>query len=164
MTNVDVIIADHAQVADGRLFVSGGGINVARYAAQAPAGQPYLVSLAIAGVVDFFGERPWGTHTIGFDMVDADGHAAGLAADGARFDLTGELTIEIAAPTDPDAVPEATVPFVFNLEGAPLASLGRHSIRAIVDGEYSEPKTFTLWAPPATVVFGDGLGEFTPRS
>jgi hypothetical protein len=160
VSHVDVILADHAQVSDGKLFISGGGINIARFDGRRPAGQPYVVTFAIAGTIDFGGTGA-GAHRIRFEVIDADGGPAGVDPAGQRIELSGEAEAHVALAGAPVPGEELTLPFAFQLVGAPFAAPGRYTVNVFVDGEPAEPKTFTIALPPRTVTFGGGLGEFT---
>jgi hypothetical protein len=144
MVRCDVVLADYAQISEGRLFINGGGVRGAHFPAPAPAGLPYPVSFSAAGTVTFGWDAPAGDHTLGFDVVDADGHPP-LSVDGqSRMPLSGTQVVSLvragrAVPGD-----ECLVPFAFNVLNVPFISVGRYTVSILVDGEPIGSRTFEV--------------------
>lgn len=64
-----IMLCDHAEAINGKLFVNGGGINVFRVS----SGPPYTLSTALAVVIHV----PWSAtnhaHRLTVDLIDEDG-------------------------------------------------------------------------------------------
>ncbi len=136
-----LLLADSAQVADGKLFVLGGGVAIL------PA-TPQPVSLALLVHVpwDRSGERfEWVC-----ELLDEDGLPV----------LMGETPLLVNGEFQagrPNGWPEGaplTVPIAINFSGLPLQSGRRYTWRLAVDG-HTEPEwqtAFSVASPPAQQV------------
>jgi hypothetical protein len=125
LMRVTMMLADHAQVADGKLFIAGGG-----WSYSGPGHTPCAVAVIF--------HVPWQEtdQMISFTLrlIDEDGHPVIQpgAADGLPVQVNGHFKAHRA----PDATPgtEINVPMSFNtvLE---LAPGGRYSWVLEVDGQ-----------------------------
>lgn len=159
MAHVDLLLADHAQVAEGRLFVMGAGLDGVRFDAPLPPGQPYPLTLSICGTVTF----PYdvdGAHTIAVDVVDEDGHPPIDPGDGSRLPLQAELQVQFDPARTPRAGEEPVVPFAFNLVAAPFAHPGRFQVSLLVDAVSCASRSFTITAPTLPPQTGSGPTAF----
>ena len=156
--DINALLCDHAQVA-GKLFISGASIDAFTFDAHDPG--PYVINFAIAGVVHV----PWtdtnNEHRLQFLVVDADGRAP-LLGNGGQVPpegLGGEMVFNVGRPAGLPAGDEQLVPFAFQFVGLPLASLGRYTIRLLIDGAEVRHIPFRLTKPP---IPGAGFGPATP--
>ncbi len=127
----DVMLCDHAQVAGGKLFVSGASID----SIVLPPGSvpPFLVNFAAAGLVHV----PWTAtnteHSLSFELLNQDGGSP-LTVEEEPFRVEGEMRFNVGRPPDVAAGSEQLVPFAFNFQAVPLGSSGRYTLRFCIDG------------------------------
>ena len=129
------MLCDHAQVADGKLFISGGGID--RMVVPAGVPPPFLANFAVAGLV----RVPWTAtnteHVLRFRFVTEDGRVPELP-DGAQpgpEGVGGEIRFNVGRPPQAISGQEQLVPFAFNLQGLPLMQTGRYVVTLTMDQE-----------------------------
>jgi hypothetical protein len=124
--NVTMLLADSAQVADGKLYILGGGWSV-----TGPDPVPSAVAIKVA--VDWHEFNS--PHHWELILEDADGQLV-------TFETPeGTQTIEVRgdfSTTTPDDVPQGTpvdVPIAVNFGPIPLAPASRFTWRLIIDGD-----------------------------
>jgi hypothetical protein len=124
--NVTMLIADSAQVADGKLYILGGGWSV-----TGPEPVPSAVAIKVA--VDWHEFNS--PHHWELILEDADGKLV-------QFETPeGTQTIEVRgdfSTRTPDDVPQGTpvdVPIAVNFGPIPLAPASRFTWRLVIDGE-----------------------------
>ena len=127
---VTMILADYAQVADGKLTIVGGGWSV-----TGPAPTPFAIALLF--------EVPWDQANVKqrfrLDLVDADGHVVFMPREDEGEDAVA-LEGEFETGRPPGLKPGTTlsVPIAFNLPGPPIPAGGRYEWRLTVNGESDE--------------------------
>jgi hypothetical protein len=141
--NVTMLLADSAQVAEGKLYILGGGWSLS-------GPEPVPSAVAIKVEVD--------THE--FDLMhhwelfleDADGQLV-------QFDSPeGLQTIEIRgdfSASAPEGVPAGTpvdVPIAVNLGPIPLSPNSRFTWRLVIDGESLDGSTASFSTRPLPAV------------
>ncbi|MFZ1062574.1 MAG: hypothetical protein WAN30_03795 [Acidimicrobiales bacterium] len=124
--NVTMLLADSAQVADGKLYILGGGWSV-----TGPEPVPSAVAIKVA--VDWHEFNS--AHHWELILEDADGKLV-------QFETPeGTQTIEVRgdfSTTTPQDVPQGTpvdVPIAVNFGPIPLAPASRFTWRLVIDGE-----------------------------
>jgi hypothetical protein len=124
--NVTMLIADSAQVADGKLYILGGGWSVT-------GPEPVPSAIAIKVAVDWHEFNS--SHHWELILEDADGKLV-------QFETPeGTQTIEVRgdfSTTTPDDVPQGTpvdVPIAVNFGPIPLAPASRFTWRLVIDGD-----------------------------
>ncbi|HEV2427129.1 MAG TPA: hypothetical protein VGS61_02780 [Acidimicrobiales bacterium] len=124
--NVTLLLADAAQVSDGKLYVLGGGWSI-----TGPDPTPSAIAIKV-GVDwhEFNANHHWELF-----LEDADGALV-------TFETPeGSQTIEVRgdfAATAPEGVPVGTpvdVPIAVNFSPLPLAPGARYTWRMVIDGE-----------------------------
>ncbi len=121
-----MLLADSAQVADGKLYILGGGWSV-----TGPEPVPSAVVIKVGvDVPEFNSEHHWELF-----LEDADGRPVSFETpDGVQpIEVRGDFTA-----TEPLGVPAGTpvdVPIAVNFGPIPLAPGARYSWRLVVDGE-----------------------------
>ncbi|MBU6495034.1 MAG: hypothetical protein KGR42_01285 [Acidobacteria bacterium] len=124
--NVTMLLADSAQVADGKLYILGGGWSVC-----GPQPTPTAVAIKVSvDVHEFDLDHHWELF-----LEDADGNLV-------HFDTPeGPQSLEIRGDftaVQPQGVPAGTsvdVPLAINLGPVPLPPGGRFSWRFVINGE-----------------------------
>ena len=133
-----MLLADAAQVADSKLFILGGGINVIP-ASPAP--------LAIAAVIDVPWDRADVLHDWKLELLDADGMP--VLMNDLPVLVAGQFQVsrgEIALPGSP-----LPMPLAVNFSGLALPAGLRFAWRLVIDDD-TEPDwqvAFTVAEPPA---------------
>src|SRR3954463_13719016 len=65
---IDALVCDHAEVADGKLFINGAGITVSWVAPQAP----HDIGVSLAAVIHVPYTDTNEAHTLSVELVDED--------------------------------------------------------------------------------------------
>jgi hypothetical protein len=125
-----LLLADSAQVADGKLYVLGGGWNV-----TGPQPTPFALAMLI--------EVPWDRaneeHRLRVECLDADGRPVLVPQpDGSEEPLFFEAGFEIGRPPGLKPGSALNVPLAVNLPRQPLAPNSRYEWRLSIDGETDE--------------------------
>jgi hypothetical protein len=141
--NVTMLLADSAQVAEGKLYILGGGWSL-----SGPEPSPSAVAIKVEVDTPEFDRM----HHWELFLEDADGRLV-------QFDSPeGPQTIEIRgdfSATAPEGVPPATpvdVPIAVNLGPIPLAPNSRFTWRLVIDGESLAGATASFTTRPLPVV------------
>jgi hypothetical protein len=147
--NVTMLLADSAQVADGKLYILGGGWSV-----TGPEPVPSAVAIKVA--VDWHEFNS--PHHWELILEDADGKLV-------QFETPeGTQTIEVRgdfSTTTPEDVPQGTpvdVPIAVNFGPIPLAPSSRFTWRLVIDGDSLPGASVSFTTRPrveATVPDGD---------
>ena len=144
---LDALLCDHAEVAEGKLFINGGGIERMDVPAQVPP--PYMATFAVAGTVSV----PWTStnteHALRFRFITEDGNNPELphgviGPEG----IHGEMRFNVGRPPQATSGQEQLVPFAFNFQGLPLMLLGRYLIELSVDGTVLRSLVFQVSQQP----------------
>ncbi len=100
-----VMLCDHAEVADGKLFVNGGGWDQI-----APNGGPTGVAMLVHVPWDKTNER----RKIRGALIDHDGNPVRQHTPGGESDVGFELGFEVGRPVGVPPGSEVSVPFALN--------------------------------------------------
>lgn len=121
---VTMLLADHAVVAEGKLYVNGGGWSVVD--ASVPA---YSIALLVLVPWDRAG-RPM---VLNLRLIDEDGRSLTDAATGRPAQISATLGVE-RPPMQPAGVP-LDVPLVVGIPAMTLAPRTRYTWLLDIDGE-----------------------------
>ena len=131
-----VLLCDYAEAVNGKLYVMGGGWNVAF-----SSGQPITAALAILVIV------PWDQtnrrHELRVELVDGDGDVVAVQGQDVRF--TGDF--ELGRPPGIKPGSSLNAPFAWNLQGLPL-EVGGYEWKLWIDGEPVESRAFQVLPRP----------------
>jgi hypothetical protein len=133
-----VLLCDYAEAVNGKLYVMGGGWNVA-FAAD----QPMNAALAMLVIVPW--DRTNQKHELRVELVDGDGNVVDVQGREVRF--TGEF--ELGRPPGIKPGTSLNAPFAWNLQGLQLP-LGSYEWKLWIDGEPVESRPFQVLERPAT--------------
>ncbi len=122
-----LMMCDHAQVADGKLFINGGGIT-RLYGPGLPPG----TSIATLLLVPW--ERTNEKIDVQLDLLTEDGHPV-TNAEGAGLAMNAE--IEVGRPPGVEPGIPIDVPLVFAVGGL-LLNPGRYTFRLSIDGQTAQ--------------------------
>src|SRR4051794_22254181 len=123
---VTMMLADHVQVADGKLFVSGGGWS------WISVGSPFGIALLVEVPWDRLNEK----HKLRLELVDADGQPVIVA--GPMGEKPVLIEGEFVGGRHPEHVPGTplTMPVPFNVgPGMPLDAGQRYRWQLTINGE-----------------------------
>lgn len=141
--NVTMLLADSAQVAEGKLYILGGGWSL-----SGPEPVPSAVAIKVEVDTHEFDRM----HHWELFLEDADGRLV-------QFDSPeGPQTIEIRgdfSASAPEGVPVGTpvdVPIAVNLGPIPLQPDSRFTWRLVIDGESLTGATASFTTRPLPVV------------
>lgn len=150
---LDAMLCDHAQVAGGKLFISGAAIDRMDVPPGAPP--PFLTNFAIGGMVTV----PWTAtnleHRLRFRFLTEDGRDPAVP-DGSNVPpdgIGGEMRFNVGRPPVAIAGQEQLVPFAFNFQGLPLMEIGRYVVALSLDGTEVRRLTFAVAQQPQTSTF-----------
>jgi uncharacterized protein DUF6941 len=123
---VTMMLADYAQVADGKLTIVGGGWSV-----TGPMPVPFAIALLF--------EVPWDRanlkHVFRLELVDADGDPVIVSTDDGEDALVIEGEFEAGRPPGLKPGTPLDVPIAINLPGPPIPPGGRYEWRLTVNGQ-----------------------------
>jgi hypothetical protein len=148
IVDVDVLLCDHAQVSGEKLFIAGANIDRVGFPAGSPA--PYVINLAVAGVVHVPWTQTNAEHALVILLVTEDGHTPSLP-EGIPVGpqgVGGEIRFNVGRPPQLTGGEEQIVPFAFNFQGLPLMQGGRYNVSVSIDGTEMRRVPFTLFIEP----------------
>ncbi len=125
--DVKVVLADHAQIAGGKLFISGAGWTDMTGA----------VPFALAMMFEVPREQTGKEHTFAVDLIDADGKPAMMPTPQGMQPWHFEGTLQIDAEEGAPPAASFVSPFVIKQGPTPLAPAS-YEWRWQVDGETRE--------------------------
>ncbi|NYD38561.1 DUF6941 family protein [Actinomycetospora corticicola] len=153
------MIADFAQVHGGKLFVSGGAINLlAPLRPEAPFAVNFAVALSIT--------IPWQAtnqmHRLAVSISDTDGELVPMGDElppGAAAEDRGKFLAEFNMGRSPIMVPgeESVLPVAIPLLGLPLPHPGSYQVIAELDGSEEARRTVRLLDPNSQGRWGQGF-------
>lgn len=127
--NVVVLLADHAEVAEGKLFVNGAGWDT--------TGSP-TAPFSVAVMIWVPWDRTNAPINFRLALVDQDGRPVGQQMpDGNVVPVEIGGDFEVGRPPGATEGAPMTVPLAFNFPPIPLQP-GRYSWQAFIDGETEE--------------------------
>jgi hypothetical protein len=129
---IDAFLCDHAEVADGKLFINGAGVTTSWSAPQ----PPHMLSIAVAIVVQVEWTATNEPHELTVSLVDGDGAAVrGWTPDGSESGPVELRTgFTVGRPPQLPAGESQAVPLAFGFT-VPLPRLGMHEFVIAIDGE-----------------------------
>lgn len=135
-----MLLCDAAQVADGKLYVLGGGWSI-----TGPDPTPSAIAVKL--------EVPWSeadqAHHWELFLVDADGREVTIEApDGTKQPIEIRGDFQVGKPAE---IPEGSpidLPLAFNLGPLPLAAGTRYTWRLVIDGHTEESWTLGFTTRP----------------
>jgi Family of unknown function (DUF6941) len=141
-----LLLADFAQVADGKLTVVGGGWSV-----TGPEPTPFAIAILV--------QVPWDQanvrHTLRLELLDADGNAVTVETDeGGEEPIVffDDLVFEVGRPPGLKPGTPLDFPVAVNSGPLPLEPGGRYEWRLSIDGRSDED-----WRLPFTTRYDDEL-------
>ena len=132
LVKATLLLADFAQVADGKLTVVGGGWSV-----TGPEPTPFAIAILV--------QVPWDQanvrHTLRLELIDADGHQVTIETeDGEEEPIVffDDLVFEVGRPPGLKPGTPLDFPVAVNSGPLPLEPGGRYEWRLSIDGRSDE--------------------------
>lgn len=123
---VTLMLCDHAAVADGKLYISGGGWNV-----TGPAPSPFGIAVLVS--------VPWAMAnrriTLSLTLVGEDGESVAQAGPDGAEPIRIDTDLEVGRPPGLRPGTPLDVPLALNLPPLPLPAGGRFTWELTLDGE-----------------------------
>jgi Family of unknown function (DUF6941) len=137
---VTLMLADAAQVSEGKLYIIGGGWTV-----TGPDPIPFAIAMHI--------EVPWdqanSKHFFRLELVDADGHPVMVETPDGEQPLTAEGEFEVGRPPGVKAGTPLAIPMALNFAPAPpIPAGGRYEWRLSIDEHSDEDWRLTFSTRP----------------
>lgn len=153
---VDMMVADYAQVHAGKLFVSGGAINL--ITPQSP-GPPFITGFSIALTITIPWQATNQKHTLKVSIRDTDGALVPVSNElppGAPEEDRGKFLAEFNMGRSPIMLPgeESILPVAIPLMGLPLPHPGSYQLVAELDGSEEATRTVRVLDPSAQGQWG----------
>lgn len=126
---VTMMLCDYGQVADGKLFINGGGWSVV---------DSHTPPIGIAMIVMVPWDRASEPLELELTLVDEDGHPVVQGIEGARNPVRIDGRIEVQRPAAQPAGVPIDVPLVIGVPPLQLAPFGRYSWQLRIDGQQRE--------------------------
>jgi hypothetical protein len=133
-----LLLADHAEVAEGKLYINGGGWTV-----TGPEPMPFAIAMYV--------EVPWDQtnmkHSMLLELLDVDGHPvmAPESDDPIRVEFA---PLEVGRPPGVKPGTPFGVPFAVNFGPLPLEPEGRYVWQFTIDGHADEDWHLTFSTRP----------------
>ena len=136
------MLADHAQVVDGKFFICGGGWSI-----TGPQPAPFAIVADIKVPWHGLGKK----HKFRLELLDADGHGVEVEQpDGSTLPLVIEGDFQVAPSAEVRAGME--VSFMVAINSGPLPAIqpgGMYEWRLSIDGETRDEWRVTFATRPA---------------
>jgi uncharacterized protein DUF6941 len=136
-----MMLCDHAEVAEGKLFINGGGWTV-----TGPGPVPFAIALYI--------EVPWDRtntkHTFKLELLDLDGQAITTEMrDGEEHPIMAEGDFEVGRPPGMRPGTPVAIPLAFGFPSPPpIPSGGTYVWQLSIDGGTDEDWRLTFSTRP----------------
>ena len=135
-----MMLADHAQAAGGKLYISGGGWSI-----TGPDPAPGAIAMDI--------KVPWDEreleHRLLLELVDSDGGAVLVPTPAGERPLTIETVLQLQGSFDVKPGTPLDAPLALNYGPMPLPPGGRYEWRLTVNGESREDWRLPFTTRPA---------------
>jgi hypothetical protein len=137
---VTMMLADHAEVAEGKLFINGGGWTVI-----GPGPVPFAIALII--------EVPWDRantkHSFRLELLDSDGEAATVETPDGTQPIVGEGEFEVGRPPGVKPGTPLAIPLALNfVPPPPIPPSGQYVWHLSIDGGTDEDWRLTFSTRP----------------
>ncbi len=144
---IDVVLCNHAEVAENKLFLVGGGVNTC-FVAPEP---PHVITLGLGCVIHVPYHATNQAHTLKIVLLDEDGQPVtpyqpeGMP-EAPPFELTAPFNI--GRPPMIGVGDEQTIALAANFDNLPLSKMGLYGFVVTIDGTEMRHCHFRVMAPP----------------
>jgi hypothetical protein len=135
--NINMLLADHAEAVNGKLYINGGGWSM-----TGPNPSPFAIAVSVKVPWEMANRR----HQLRLELVDSEGRPVEFPTpDGSTQPLVLEPELEVGRPAGLVPGTPLDAALAINFSPLPLDS-GRYEWRLMVNGECEED-----WTLPFTV-------------
>jgi hypothetical protein len=158
---IDMMFADHAMLHQGKLFISGAGINVMF---PRPNTGRYTISFGLGLTVTISPEAANQDHRLVMSMTDSDGRNVALTPSSPDEAIAPEdvgkiiLNFNIRRPAFISVDEDIVMPLAFQFQGLEVPHLGAYAMRVHIDGVRKALARFRVGragAPEAKLALAD---------
>jgi hypothetical protein len=143
---VDAMLCNHAEAADGKLYVNGGGIAICWVGAEAP----HLIQLALGAIIRVPYTATNQPHTLTVRLLDEDGHpVVPWSPPGGDVLPPVETASQFTVGRPPQLVPgeSQALPFAMQFQLA-VPTPGAYAFTIEIDAETVRDLPFRAMVPP----------------
>jgi hypothetical protein len=148
---IDVLLCNHAEAADSKLYLAGGGINIS-FVQPEP---PHLVTVALGIVVHVPYQSTNQGHKMRIVLLDEDGNGVRpYQPDGVPEAPAVEATIpfNMGRPPVIEVGDEQTMVFAVNFVNLPLPHLGQYSFVFEIDATELKRQSWRVRTAPTPMM------------
>jgi len=144
---IDTILCNHAEAAENKLFLTGGGITMCFVASNLP----HIVTVALGNIVHVPYQATNQAHKLSVRLIDEDGqpvipfHPEGTPE---PPPVALEVPFNIGRPPFISVGDEQTIALAVNFTNLPLARLGLYTFVIEIDGNEMRRVPFRVLLPP----------------
>ena len=152
----DAILANFTEVADGKLYVVGGGVHICVVNPE----PPHTVTIGLGLVVHVPYQLTNQAHQLAVTLLDEDGHiVTPWTPEGAPVPVPVQVTMpfNVGRPTILSPGDEQSLPLAINFTNLPLPQPGRYILTVEIDQAEVARETFrAMVRPQGGAAFGIG--------
>jgi putative cofactor-binding repeat protein len=144
---IDVVLCNHAETAENRLYVAGGGINLY----FVPPSVPHVITVGLGCVIHVPYLATNANHHLRVALIDQD--AEPVAPWSPKVDLPAvesQQSFNIGRPPIIEVGDEQTVAMALNFPNLPLRSTGLYEFEVTIDGNVMRRMPFRVGIAPST--------------
>jgi hypothetical protein len=148
---LDVLLCNHAEVAENKLFVTGGGVNMCLVAPSAP----HVVTIGLGCVIHVPYQATNHGHTFEIELLDEDGHAVtAWVPEGAvpQLPVYFKQEFNVGRPPMIQVGDEQTFAVGVNITNLPLERVGLYEFIVKIDGEAIRRMPVRVMPMPASML------------
>lgn len=130
---IDVILCNHAEAAENKVFLTGGGVNTS-FVGPEP---PHVVTVSIGGVIHVPYQSTNQAHTLSIDLIDAQGQPVSPFQPEAETPVPpvqAKMPFNVGRPPMIEVGDEQTLAVAANWVNLPLPALGIYEFIVSLDG------------------------------
>jgi hypothetical protein len=145
--DLDVILCNHAEAAENKLFLTGGGINMC-FVAPTP---PHIITIGLGIIVHVPWQLTNQPHTLSINLRDADSNPiVPWAPEGTPDPPPVQLKapFNVGRPPFMPAGDDQTIAVATNFQNLPLREIGIYSFEIELDGSEVGHQSFRVLTPP----------------
>jgi len=140
--DVDAILCDHAEAAEGKLFINGGGISASLVQPQ----PPHTINLAVGVVIHVPYTETNMPHTVGIRLTDEDERPVHpwSPSESEQPPIQAVVPFNVGRPAQLPHGDTQPVALGMNFLGLPLANIGQYAFVVEVDGKEARRLPFRV--------------------
>jgi hypothetical protein len=144
--DLDVVLCNHAEAAENKLFLTGGGVNMC----LVPAMPPHVVTIALGIIVHVPWQLTNQAHNLTVTLRTADGQqVVPWHPEGSPEPPPVQLTapFNVGRPPFVDVGDDQTLSLAMNFQNLPIREIGVYSFELELDGSEAGHQSFRILTP-----------------